>query len=50
MNPVIYERMSEDAALQAVSTLQEQIEDCLDEYEHVVPKMARKYIQKHMSE
>ena len=50
MNPVIYERMSEDAALQAVSTLQEQIEDWLDEYEHIVPKMAQKYIQKHMSE
>jgi len=50
MNPVIYERMSEDAALQAVSTLQEQIEDWLDEYEHIIPKMAQKYIQKHMSE
>ncbi len=40
-----------DATLQAVATLQEQIEDWLDEYyEHVVPKMAQKYIQKHMSE
>jgi hypothetical protein len=50
MNCVIYERVSEDEALQAVSDLQEQIEEWLEEYEHIVPKMAQKYIRKHMSE
>jgi len=49
-NPEIYERMSTGEAMRAVSDLQDQIEHWLDEYKHVVPKMAQAYIRKHMSE
>jgi hypothetical protein len=49
-NAVIYQQLSADLALQAVLDLQEKIEEWLEDNEHIVPDMAQRYIQKHMTE
>ena len=49
-NETVYERMTEENALQAVSDLQSSITNWIETHQDVVPAMARRFIKKHMSE
>jgi hypothetical protein len=49
-NETVYERMTEENALQAVSDLQSSITNWIETHQDVVPAMAQRFIKKHMSE